>query len=269
MPEWFVEQCAGRVAMAPVSADGHRLRVADLRSDGPAVETLTGRRFADLSGRFNRGELMMHRSLHPLRRKHRSVNLSAAVDDVRAGKPVVVLQKDGFGELLVAASEATSVAISFVVRHASGLLFVALPADVCDRLLLPRMWYRPDASSHDYAVTVDASSLVGTGISANDRAETARRLASPDARPDDFARPGHMLPIRVQPDAIGTELSMPAAALALMRLAGEPSAAVLSPMIGARDPRGLCDRTESVAFAAEHGLSVVTVQDTVRSCKKS
>lgn len=35
-----------------------------------------------------------------------------------------------------------------------------------------------------------------TGISAHDRALTARRLADPESTPGDFSRPGHMVPLR-------------------------------------------------------------------------
>ena len=47
-----------------------------------------------------------------------------------------------------------------------------------------------------YTVSVDAASGVTTGISAADRHHTIQRLAKADASPDDFIRPGHVLPLR-------------------------------------------------------------------------
>jgi 3,4-dihydroxy 2-butanone 4-phosphate synthase/GTP cyclohydrolase II len=191
--------------------------------------------------------------------------VGAAAAEVAAGRPVVVLQNDGFGELLLSAGKARLESVAFVVRYSSGLLFVALPAQECDRLELPRMWHwrSPLPPGHEYAVTVDASSGIDTGISALDRAETARRLADSRSEPADFTRPGHMLPIRVSEDALGAGLSIPAAALLMMRIAGQSPAAILSPLVGIGDPTRLADATESSAFAATHNLFVVSVRDIV------
>lgn len=35
-----------------------------------------------------------------------------------------------------------------------------------------------------------------TGISAHDRALTALKLSDPTSKPDDFTKPGHMVPLR-------------------------------------------------------------------------
>lgn len=60
-----------------------------------------------------------------------------------------------------------------------------------------------DKNKTAYTVTVDYKKGTTTGISAHDRALTARMLAkagAPDAaeaiRPEDFSRPGHMVPLR-------------------------------------------------------------------------
>ena len=48
------------------------------------------------------------------------------------------------------------------------------------------------------AVTVDVREGTTTGISASDRARTLRALAAPDAQPQGFRRPGHIVPLRYQ-----------------------------------------------------------------------
>jgi 3,4-dihydroxy-2-butanone 4-phosphate synthase len=47
-----------------------------------------------------------------------------------------------------------------------------------------------------YTVTVDFKEGVSTGISAHDRALTARKLADPQSTPSMFNRPGHLVPLR-------------------------------------------------------------------------
>lgn len=47
-----------------------------------------------------------------------------------------------------------------------------------------------------YCVTLDYSEGTTTGISAHDRALTARKLADPSTNPEMFTRPGHLVPLR-------------------------------------------------------------------------
>ncbi len=49
------------------------------------------------------------------------------------------------------------------------------------------------------AVSVDVREGTTTGISASDRAATVRAMADPAARPEQFRRPGHIVPLRYHP----------------------------------------------------------------------
>ena len=49
-----------------------------------------------------------------------------------------------------------------------------------------------------FTVSVEASSGVSTGISAQDRAHTIRTAALPEAKPEDLVRPGHIFPLRAR-----------------------------------------------------------------------
>ncbi len=111
--------------------------------------------------------------------------LERAVADIAAGRAVVLVDDTGptaEGELVIAAQNATTELVAFMIRHGSGFLCVPLPAADCERLGLPPMqtvWERGRAPA--FTVTVDARSGIGTGISAADRATTIRLLA--DAPP--------------------------------------------------------------------------------------
>jgi 3,4-dihydroxy-2-butanone 4-phosphate synthase len=63
---------------------------------------------------------------------------------------------------------------------------------------MPRKVSPSHSPSSPLSLDTDACALTGTstGISAHDRALTARLLASPSAKPEDFTRPGHMVPLR-------------------------------------------------------------------------
>jgi 3,4-dihydroxy 2-butanone 4-phosphate synthase/GTP cyclohydrolase II len=112
------------------------------------------------------------------------------------------------------------------------------------------------------AVAVDAATGVGTGISARDRARTARLLADPAAVAGDFVRPGHVVPVRV--DTGARYRHGPAeAAVDLALFAGLRPAAVLAAVVSTRCPEAMADPVELGVFAATHGLAVVALDDFV------
>ena len=126
------------------------------------------------------------------------------LEDLRRGRPIILVDdedRENEGDLVCAAEKITPAIINFVTRHTPGYLCVALTAVDCDRLEL-----HAQAASNTalrgtaMAVSVDGHPRhgVGTGISASDRARTARLLADPGTRPDDLVRPGHMVPLRAR-----------------------------------------------------------------------
>jgi 3,4-dihydroxy 2-butanone 4-phosphate synthase / GTP cyclohydrolase II len=136
--------------------------------------------------------------------------------------------------------------VAFLVRYTSGFLCVAMTAQDGDRLDLPPMAPGAEmAGPAVLAVTVDAREGIRTGISARDRAHTIRLLVSPETRPEDLARPGHIVPVRVGNrgvlgDAGSAEAAVDLAVLANMRpsatLGGLVSERQPTKMGGARDP---------------------------------
>lgn len=185
-----------------------------------------------------------------------------AVGAVGRGRPAA-LTADGEGVLVLAAEAATPSLIAFFVRHTSGFLTVALTGTDCDRLRLPPMpptsWVRPGV---DQCVAVDAAHGVSTGISATDRARTIALLADPATAPADLHRPGHVVPIRARESGIVTPAD---AAVTLSRLAGRRPAAVLAHLINVRGDTA--KGGEVTAFAADHGLALVSVDEVCEELK--
>jgi len=108
-------------------------------------------------------------------------NVTSAVQALRAGRPVLVLDdqsREDEGDVVLAASTASQDWVAWTVRHTSGFLCAPMPDAVADRLQLPPMVaHNQDVRGTAYTVSVDARWGVGTGISAADRARTARVLA--------------------------------------------------------------------------------------------
>lgn len=187
----------------------------------------------------------------------------AALSDIAAGRPVVVSDEDG-GDLVVASELATPQLMSFMIRHTSGFLCVAVTDDEADRLDLPLMARTaPRAGGAAQCVAVDARTGVSTGISAADRATTVRLLAAPDTVATDLARPGHVVPLRVGADGVLGHRGRAEAAIDLAGLAGLSPSAALCALVSATDPTRMASGPELDRFARAHGLQRIAVSDLV------
>lgn len=192
-------------------------------------------------------------------------SVEQALVAIASGRPVVIADdEDGEGEgnLAVAAELVTAATMAFIVRHTSGFVCVALPAQDCDRLDLPPMRGRnQDRNRTAYTVTVDAAAGVTTGISATDRARTARVLADPQARAVDLVRPGHVVPLCARDGGVFALGGRAEAAVDLTRLAGLSAAGVLSEIVSIREPYRMAYRPELAEFAASHGLPMISIAE--------
>jgi 3,4-dihydroxy 2-butanone 4-phosphate synthase/GTP cyclohydrolase II len=194
-------------------------------------------------------------------------SVERAVADIAAGRPVVVVDdedRENEGDLIFAAEHATPQLLSFMVRYTSGYICVPMTETDCQRLDLPPMYHtNQDRRGTAYRVTVDAREGVTTGISAADRARTIRLLADPQARPADFSRPGHVVPLGAKEGGVLRRPGHTEAAVDLARLAGLHPVGVLCEIVSQKDDQDMARREELASFAAEHELSLVTIADLI------
>jgi 3,4-dihydroxy 2-butanone 4-phosphate synthase / GTP cyclohydrolase II len=182
-----------------------------------------------------------------------------AACELRRGSVVILRMRDGTARLLMAAEHATASRIAFYVRHTSGLIAVALPADRCDELDLPPMVTGDSCTV--FAVAVDAAAGISTGISAIDRAVTIRALALCGAKTTDFRRPGHVLVLRARSRGLLEHLGEAESAIDLCRMAGLRQAGAVADLLS-QDGDVACGAAVD-RFAAEHGLVMVSVDQIV------
>jgi len=170
--------------------------------------------------------------------------------------------RENEGDLIFAADMVTPEAINFMARHGRGLICVSLTPDRCDELELPLM-VEKNTSSHGTAFTVSVEARDGTttGISAHDRAATVRVLVNPRTRPGDLRRPGHMFPLRARRGGVLKRAGHTEASVDLARLAGLTPSGVLCEIMDEDGQMARLPRLQ--AFAAEHGLGILTVADLI------
>jgi 3,4-dihydroxy 2-butanone 4-phosphate synthase / GTP cyclohydrolase II len=125
--------------------------------------------------------------------------LQSALDAFKKGDLIIVTDdadRENEGDLFILASKATAEKVAFMVRHTTGILCVAMTQDRARHLRLPLMVEEnQDSKKTAFTVSVDYKVGLTTGVSATERANTARALADNSAVYSDFIRPGHVYPL--------------------------------------------------------------------------
>ncbi|WP_441247511.1 bifunctional 3,4-dihydroxy-2-butanone-4-phosphate synthase/GTP cyclohydrolase II [Kitasatospora sp. McL0602] len=188
-----------------------------------------------------------------------------AITDIALGRPVIVVDdedRENEGDIVFAASAATAELMAFTIRYSSGVICVPMTGDELDRLKLPPMTaVNEDRKGTAYAVSVDARDGVDTGISAADRARTVRLLATEATEPGDLTRPGHVFPLRAVEGGVLVRPGHTEAAVDLARLAGLAPAGAIAEVVN--DDGTMARLPELVAFAREHGLAIISIEDLI------
>ena len=189
-----------------------------------------------------------------------------ALADIAAGKPVVVVddeERENEGDIVFAAAKATPELMAFTIRHSSGVICVPMPAAMLDRLEIPLMTpHNRDRMRTQFTVSVDARDGVSTGISAADRAHTARVLADSATEPWEVTRPGHVFPLRYSEGGVLTRRGHTEAAVDLARMAGLTPVGVLVEIVN--DDGSMKRAPQLREFADEHDLAMISIDDLVR-----
>jgi 3,4-dihydroxy 2-butanone 4-phosphate synthase/GTP cyclohydrolase II len=186
--------------------------------------------------------------------------------DLRAGRMVIIMDdedRENEGDLIMAAERTTPEAVAFMIRHTSGIICVPMEEEGLVRLDLPQM-VQANSESHRTAFTVSVDLKAGTttGVSSADRAATIRALADSNATATDFARPGHIFPLRSRKGGVLVRAGHTEASVDLCRLAGLKPAGVLCEIMN--DDGTMARRPELEAFAKRHNLKIGTIADLIR-----
>src|SRR5580704_16692775 len=196
-------------------------------------------------------------------------NLSSSDEflaELRAGRMVVMLddeERENEGDLIMAAQFATPEAVAFMIRHTSGIICVSMDPEQLARLDLPQMVPNNDEAYRTaFTVSVDYRFGTTTGVSSGDRAATIRALVDPASGAQDFARPGHIFPLRPRRGGVLVRAGHTEAAVDLCMLAGLQPAGVLCELMN--DDGSMARRAQIEIFAREHGLKIGTIADLIR-----
>lgn len=181
------------------------------------------------------------------------------------GEMVVVVDdqsRENEGDIIAASEDVTPEIIAFMMNRARGLICVAMNGERLDALDIPLM-VPNNTEMHKTAFTVSVDYIHGTttGISASDRAATVRALVDPGSASLDFARPGHIFPLRAHPGGVAARPGHTEAAVALAQLAGKAPSGVICEVT--KDDGSMARLPDLELFAERHGLILVTIEDLI------
>ncbi|MDA3956224.1 GTP cyclohydrolase II [Oceanispirochaeta sp.] len=193
------------------------------------------------------------------------VTVEKAAEILASGGMIIVTDhedRENEGDLVGAVRHAGPEMINFMASKAKGLICCALEQSIFDKAgisLLDTTGGPGAMHGTRFGTPIDAVKGCTTGISAFDRSVTLKSLVSPDCRPGDFARPGHMFPILEAEGGLALRQGHTEASVYLTRVAGLEGAAVICEMM---DEDGHMVRGNRIQeLAEEWGLGVLSVKD--------
>jgi len=199
---------------------------------------------------------------------HGDVQLDTIEDAIAAiaeGELVVVvddLDRENEGDLIMAASKATPEKMATMIRNTSGIICVPMLSDRAEALNLPPMVANNiDPLRTAFTISVDYKRGMTTGISATERANTAQALANGNCSGSDFIRPGHIFPLIAREGGVLVRSGHTEAATDLAKLAGLEPVGVLAEIVN--DDGTVKRLRELKAFAVEHGLKIISIEDLI------
>jgi 3,4-dihydroxy 2-butanone 4-phosphate synthase/GTP cyclohydrolase II len=189
-----------------------------------------------------------------------------AIEEIKNGKVIIIVDdedRENEGDFVCAAEYVNPGIVNFMITHGRGMVCVAVTGQKLDSLGLPLM---VDANSAlhgtQFTVTVDAIKGTTTGISAVDRALTIKKIIDQNSKAEDFARPGHIFPLRAFDEGVLRRAGHTEAAVDLCKLANLKPAGVLCEIL--HENGKMARVPDLLKTAKKFGLKIITVQAIIK-----
>ncbi len=192
--------------------------------------------------------------------------VESAIEDIKSGKLVIVVDdedRENEGDFITAAKNITPEIINFMSREGRGLICVPMNEERTEELKLDLM-VSNNTALHETPFTVSVD-LLGhgctTGISAHDRAATIQALITPETKPEDLGRPGHIFPLRAKKGGVLRRAGHTEATVDLSRLAGFEPVGVLIEIMNEDGTMARLPQLRKIAD--KFNLKIVSIKDLI------
>ncbi|NBV10421.1 MAG: 3,4-dihydroxy-2-butanone-4-phosphate synthase [Chitinophagia bacterium] len=190
-----------------------------------------------------------------------------ALDAFKLGQPIILVDdedRENEGDIVFPAALASQKKINFCAKYARGLVCIAMHPSVAKQIgIVPVNTNHADPFHTAFYDSIDAIPALGitTGISAKERAITARQVVSPSAKPSDFIKPGHLFPVVAKEGGLLVRKGHTEAAVDLCLLTEMAPAAIICEIM---DEEGdMLRRNGLVDFAKNHQLKMISIEQLI------
>lgn len=185
-----------------------------------------------------------------------------ALEALKAGKIIMCTDdedRENEGDFICAAEFATRENVNFMATYGKGLICTPMSKEIADRLNLPQM-LAENTDNHCTAFTVSIDHVeTTTGISAEERGFTCRKLCDLDTKPGDLRRPGHVFPLTARKGGVLARNGHTEATVDLCRLAGLTECGLCCEIM--REDGTMMRTKELQELATKHELCFITIKD--------
>ena len=191
--------------------------------------------------------------------------IEEGLEEFKKGNFLIVVDdedRENEGDLIIAAEKITPDKVNFMLKKARGVLCTPITLSRCKELdLAAQVGNNTSMLGTPFTITVDKLEGCTTGVSSHDRAETIKWLANPNAKAQDFGRPGHINPLYAQDLGVLKRAGHTEAAVDLCKLSGlYPVGALMEIM---NDDGSMARMPQLLEFAKEHNLKIITIKDLI------
>ncbi len=188
--------------------------------------------------------------------------IEEAIEDFRTGKILIVVDdedRENEGDFVLAAEKVTPETINFFVKEGRGVVCAPISTTRAKELNLDLM-VEANSSLHETPFTVSIDYIHGTttGVSASDRAATVKALTDQNTQAHDFARPGHIFPLRALEGGVLRRAGHTEAVVDLCNLSGLYPAGVLCEILS--EDGSMARVPELMKIAERFNLKIITVR---------
>ena len=197
--------------------------------------------------------------------KNKLATIDEIIESFKLGELIILVDdedRENEGDLIVAADVLTPEHINFMIKEGRGLVCAPISRDVANNISLNLMDGVSNELDTQYTASVDLNSdEVTTGISAEDRYQTIKKLSDPKATKEDFNIPGHIFPLMGMHGGILRRAGHTEAALELCKIVGFNEVAVVCEVI--RDDGKMARLNDLLEFGHKHSIKVGTIKDLI------
>jgi len=190
------------------------------------------------------------------------LDVKKAIKDLKKGKIVMVMDdetRENEGDFICSCEGITADNINFMAMHGKGLICMPVSKSVAKKLsLYPMTAHNTDNHETAFTISIDYKDTT-TGISAYDRALTAKMLVRDEVEANDFRRPGHMFPLVANDGGVLARRGHTEATVDLMKLSGRKEAGICCEIMA--DDGKMLRKDGLMQMAKDFGLTIITIED--------